>query len=165
MSPPPYLLLNRASPYQSYITAKRSAKERQKRVDYKYGRLQQCQHNAFPCTQQGEGCILHRLAACMGALTDLKSLMCSTCILMKTCFHAASELEQHDPPLPDTVSSLSAATGPLESPKVGPLRTCAPLPSTARRASRRRELFVTTVSHGIGCSKNYRLEQKNCHPV
>ena len=97
MSPPPSLrlLLHRASPYQSYITAKRSARERQKGGRL-YGRLQQCQHNAFPCTQRGEGCILHRLAA---SLMGLKSLMCSICILMKTVFHAAaSELEQHGSP-------------------------------------------------------------------
>ena len=51
---------------------------------------------AFPCTQRGEGCILHRLAA---SLMGLKSLMCSICILMKTVFHAAaSELEQHGSP-------------------------------------------------------------------
>ena len=92
----PSLLLNRASPYQSYITAKRSARERQKGGGRLYGRLQQCQHNAFPCTQRGEGCILHRLATFwMG----LKRPMCSICILMKTVFHAAaSELEQHGSP-------------------------------------------------------------------
>ena len=38
---------------------------------------------------------MHRLAA---SLMGLKSLMCSICILMKTCLHAASELEQHGSP-------------------------------------------------------------------
>ena len=99
MSHPPSILLSCSTePALINLTSRpKEVPERDRRGGGRlYGRLQQCQHNAFPCTQRGEGCILHRLATFwMG----LKRPMCSICILMKTVFHAAaSELEQHGSP-------------------------------------------------------------------